>query len=87
MSVAFVLAVIASRGAFAPTVSAATSPASTFEPPRAGRVLVQLNPHQFLEGWLWSKLLGMFLSRMTFEIGCSFHRAESCNYPHDRNRI
>eukprot|EP00434_Breviolum_minutum_P011984 symbB.v1.2.010567.t1/scaffold691.1/size191848/8 len=27
---------IYSRGAFAPTVSAATSPASTFEPPRAG---------------------------------------------------
>ena len=76
MFVTFVLAAIASRRAFAPTVSAATSPASTFDPPRAGRVLVQLNPHQSLEGWLWSKLPGMFLSRMTFEIGCSFCRAE-----------
>ena len=55
MFVTCVLAAIASRGAFAPTVSAATSPASTFEPPRAGRVLVQ-----FLEGWLWSKLPGIF---------------------------
>ena len=57
MSVKFllhvVLAAIASRGVFAPTAAASSSAA---EPPQGGGVLVQLNPNQLLEGWLWSKL-------------------------------